>query len=229
MARARDKINVLIVCGTTNSIIEKKSHKLVENIKKNLVGIFHRRATLQYYYINNEKNPPEDIYYGLKEGEYNCIESIIDIDRCGWNVNFDILVLECCPLYLFASPRPPFSHIPSDFQLFLENLPPLSDNCILATPNYEDYQSSGVAGVNFRNIMNNFFEYIDKVSPYASGLNMEMKLYKLKSNFNQGGGEDRETKSCCLYEIINILEGEDDCCDKVDELLKHARVHKCKN
>ena len=56
-----------------------------------------------------------------------------------------------------------------------------------------------------------------------------MEIYKLKSYFNQGGGEDRKAKPCCLYEIINILEGEDDCCDKVDELLKHARVHKCKN
>ncbi len=44
-----------------------------------------------------------------------------------------------------------------------------------------------------------------------------------------GGGVSRDAKSCCLYEIINILEGEDDCCDKVDDLLKRARVHKCRN
>jgi len=143
----------------------RKSHQLVNNIKNRLVETFHRRATLQYYYINNEKNPPEDIYYGLKEGEYNCIESIIDIDRCGWNVKFDILVLECCPIQLFASPRAPFSHIPSDFQLFLENLPPLSDNCILATPNYADYQLSVVAVANIRNITNNFLNTLAKIPP----------------------------------------------------------------
>ena len=34
----------------------------------------------------------------------------------------------------------------------------------------------------------------------------------------QGGGEDRKSKPCCLYEIINILEGEGDCCDKVRNL-----------
>jgi len=42
-------------------------------------------------------------------------------------------------------------------------------------------------------------------------------------NFGMGGG----VSNCCLDEIINILEGEGDCCSKVNEILIYTRAHKC--